>query len=71
MILSLTGAEILYNDVLLGFQLLVSWINFRIFEVMSAYNIGYQLIMPYPKERTREFTSSISIPLDSINVEPS
>jgi hypothetical protein len=37
---------------------------------VSTYSTEYQLIIPYPKERAREVTSSISIPLDSINVEP-
>jgi len=46
MILFLTGAEILHNGVLLGYRFFFHYgMNFRIFEVMSAYNIGYQLII--------------------------
>jgi hypothetical protein len=43
--------------------------NSRIFEIISAYSIGYQLILPCTKERVREVNSSISIQLDPINVE--
>ena len=37
---------------------------------LSAYSIGHQILIPYPKERAREFTSSIWILLASIKVEP-
>ena len=32
----------------------------KFFKIMSAYSIRYQLIIPYPKEREREDSSSIS-----------
>ena len=69
MILSLNEAGILHNDLSLGYWAFVvmEWIS-EFFNIMSDCNIGYQLIKPYHQEQAWEVTSSISIPLDPINV---